>query len=43
MPLYPANGNDPRFRIDTKAIQMIGNVQVMEFIVESANLVQELT
>ena len=42
MPLYLANRNDPRFRIDTKAIQLIGNLQLIEFIVESANMEQEL-
>lgn len=43
MHLYQANRNDPHLRIDTKAIQMIRNVQLIEFIVESANLEQELT
>lgn len=43
MPLYLANGNDPRFRIDTEEIQKIGNVQLVEFIVESIILEQELT
>ena len=40
MPLYLANRNDPHIRIDTKAIQKIGYVQLIEFIVESANLEQ---
>ena len=38
MPLYLANRNDPHFRIDTKAIHMLESVQLIEFIVESADL-----
>ena len=43
MPVDLASLNSARLRIDTKAIRVIGNVQVMEFMRESINLKYECT
>ena len=43
MPVNLASLNSARLRIDTKAIRVIGNVQVMEFMPESINLQYECT
>ena len=42
MNLHLASWNGLRLRNDTKAIQLIGTVQLIEFMVESANFEQEL-
>lgn len=43
MPHYAATWKGFRFRIAAKTIRMIGNVQLLEFMPESANFEHELT
>ena len=43
MSLYPASRNGPRLLVDTKAIRVIGILQMIEFMPELANLGREPT